>query len=78
MPDTNRPSAAEQLRKVAVQKETELLAKNEYQEDSREYQIDGSSTPNEINGAKQERTKLTVMNMFNGDNEYKNPDGVGI
>ncbi len=78
MPDTNRPSAAQQLRQVAVQKETELLAKNDYQEDSKEYQIDGSSTPTEINGAKQERTKLSVMNMFSGDNEYKNPDGAGI
>jgi signal recognition particle GTPase len=78
MPDTNRPSAAQQLRQVAVQQEAELLGKNEYKEESTEYQIDGSSTPTEIDGAKQERTKLSVMNIYNGDNTYQNPDGVTI
>lgn len=78
MPDTNRITAAQQLRQVATQKESELLGKNEYQSESTEYQIDGSSAPVEINGAKQERTKLSVMNTFTNENEYKNPDGVGI
>jgi signal recognition particle GTPase len=76
MPDTNRPPAAQQLREVAVQEETKLLASNTFQEESKEYSA--SVAPAEINGAKDERTKLSVMNMFNESNEYKNPDGANI
>jgi hypothetical protein len=73
MPDTNRPAASEILRQTAVEQEAALLGKNEYREESAEY--DATKVPTEIDGAKDERTKLTVMNMFSGDNEYKNPDG---
>lgn len=76
MPDTNRIPAAQQLRQTATQKEAELLTKNTYQEESKEYSA--VVVPEEIDGTKTERIQLTVMNTFNGDNEYKNPDGVNI
>jgi hypothetical protein len=75
MPDTNRPAAAVQLREVAAQQEDALLGKNAFQENSKEY--NAGAVPTEIDGALQDRTQLTVMNMFNGDNEYKNPDTNG-
>lgn len=73
MPDTNRQPASTILRQTAVEQEAALLGKNEFREDSAEY--DATKVPTEIDGAKEERIKLTVMNTFNGDNEYKNPDG---
>jgi hypothetical protein len=76
MPDTNKAPASQILRETAVQEETKLLGKNEFRESSSEYGI--GSTPEEINGAKEERTKLTVINMFTDGSPYQNPDGENI
>ena len=76
MPDTNRVPAAQQLRDVAVQKEGELEAMNAFQPESKEY--DATKVPAEIDGAKEERAKLTVMNSFTEAEFYKNPDGANI
>ena len=76
MPDTNRPPASQQLREVAVQKEGELEAMNAFQPESKEYSA--NVVPAEIDGAKEERIKLTVMNPFTEAEGYKNPDGVNI
>lgn len=65
------------LREVATQKEAELTGKNEYADDG-DKQYGVSKVPVEIDGAGTERTKLTVSNMYNADNEYKNPDGDAI
>lgn len=76
MPDTNRVPAATQLRNVAVQKEGELEAMNAFQQESKEYSA--NAVPTEIDGAKEERAKLMVMNPFTEAEGYKNPDGEGI
>ena len=76
MANTERKPAAETLRSVAAQKENELLARNEFQEDSNAY--DATKIPKEIDGAESERIKLGIMNMYNEDNDYKNPDGENI
>jgi len=76
MPNTERQPAAEILRNVAAQKENELLARNEFQVDSKPY--DATKVPEEIDGAKAERIKLGVMNMYSEGNDYKNPDGENI
>lgn len=79
MPDNNNPSAAEQLRQVAAQKENELLVKNTFQEESNEYSA--SKVPAEIDGALTERSTLSGMNEFKvGSKEYSEsevPDAIG-
>lgn len=76
MPDTNRAPASQQLRETAAEKERELMGKNEFRENSSEYGI--TLVPEEIDGALEERTKLTVINMFTEGNEYQNPDGENV
>lgn len=76
MANTNKILASQQLREVAAQKEAELLGKNVFKETSSEYSA--TKVPTEIDGALQERVKLTVSNIFTEENGYKNPDGENI
>lgn len=76
MPEIQRVPASTTLREVAATQETVLTGQNEFKESSTEYSV--SVVPNEINGALTERTKLTVANMYNESNFYKNPDGTGM
>lgn len=69
MPNTNVPQASEQLRQIAIQKEDELMGKNPFKELSNEYGF--SKVPEEIDGARKERTDLIVQNPFQVEsNEY--------
>ena len=73
MADTNKKPASTILREIAVQEQTTELGKNVYKEDSEEYSF--TKVPEEIDGAETERIKLKVMNQFNEDAEYRNPEG---
>lgn len=75
MPDSSRRPASLQLRETAEQEQIAELAKNEFRENSSEYGV--TKVPEEIDGALEERTKLTVMNMYNENGEYRNPDNEG-
>ena len=73
MADVSKKPASTILRETAIQEQKAELGKNEFREDSAEYTA--NSIPEEIDGAKEERIKLSVMNQFNEDAEYRNPDG---
>ena len=76
MPESQRIAASDILRQTAVEQETMLRGKNEFRETSTEYSA--GVVPDEIDGSKDVRTKLTVINLFTENQGYKSPDGANV
>jgi len=72
MADTQKKPASQILRDTAIKEQKAELGKNEYKENSSEY--NATQVPEEIDGAEKERIKLKVMNQFTDEEGYKNPD----
>ena len=72
MADTNRRPASTILRETAIKEQTAELTKNIFRENSSEYTA--NSVPEEIDGSLETRTKLSVINFYGEDNQYRNPD----
>lgn len=76
MSDTNRKAASTILREIGVQEEIVERGKNKWKEDSNEYGF--TKVPEEIDGSLEERTKETVINYYDENKPYKNPDADSI
>lgn len=86
--ERNKVEAAKLLRQVAADEKKKLTARNEYKEDSDEYNVthpnaisDGDEKGKGLNGDNagsstdiNQRKKQLVQNMFGENNPYKNPD----